>query len=147
MLRRPGSRLPDLGERGTPTFVIRTMAAVGLNRPGRGRSPGAPNPRTSTPGTKAMVLGSIIQTTMSSAPVTRNTGRQWVHAIHTSHRIGLRRAVPGDLGALYRSAGPTDELLTTSIGRRGHILIAASDPAGLRRLLLSVCLTLRFFGA
>ena len=60
-----------------------------------------------------MVLGRSIQMTMSSAPVTRNTSRRWVNTIHMSHRIRLERAMRGDLGALYRSAGTADELHTT----------------------------------
>jgi hypothetical protein len=76
-----------------------------------------------------MVLGRSIQMTMSNAPVTRNTGRRWVSTIHMSHRTGLGRATRVGLGAMYRSAGPTDELHTTRFLRCGRILITASYPA------------------
>lgn len=115
------------------------MAAVGLNLPGRGLAPGAPNPTSSNPGTKSMVLGRSIQMTKSSAPVTRNTGRRWVSAIHMSHRIGLGRAMRVGLGAMYRSAGPTDELHTTRFLRCGRILIAASYPAARPASCYSAC--------
>src|SRR5580693_5665553 len=123
----------------TPLLVILTIAAVGLNRPGRGLALGAPNPTSSIPGTKAIVLGSSIQVTMSSAPVTRNTGRRWVSTIHMSHRIGLGRAMRVGLGAMYRSAGPTDELHTTRFLRRSRMLFTPSYPAARPAAYYSAC--------
>jgi hypothetical protein len=105
---------------------MRTMAVVGLDSPTSDRASGADNPRTSSPGTKAMVLGSIIQRTMSNAPVTRNIGRQWVRTVQTSHRISLGRALRVNFGALSRSAGRTDCFHTTSFRRRDRTLITAS---------------------
>ena len=60
------------------------------------------------------MLGSIIHMTMSSAPVTRNMGRQRVRTVHASQWNGLRRAMCAALGALYRSAGRTDCFHTSS---------------------------------
>jgi len=115
------------------------MEVGGVNNPVSDRASGADNPSTSIPGTKAIVLGSIIHMTMSSPPVTRNMGRQWARTVHASHRNGLGRVTPGTPGALYRSAGRTDCFHTTSFRRRGRILITASIPLeGQRRLSLCV---------
>jgi len=91
-----------------------------------------------------MVLGSIIHMTMSSAPVTRNMGRQRVRTVHVSHRNGLGRAMRG---ALYRSAERTDCFHTTSFRRCDRILITASIPLeGQRRLSLCVHSIVRSHG-
>jgi hypothetical protein len=94
-----------------------------------------------------MVLGSAIQVTMSSAPATRNMGRQRARTVHASHRNSPGRAMRVTLRALYRSTGRTDCFHATSFRRCDRILITASIPLeGQRRLSLCVHLIVRFRG-
>jgi hypothetical protein len=114
------------------------MAVVGLGNPSRD---GAANPRTSIPGTKAMVPGRSIPVTRSSAPATRNMGRQRVRVVRASrlmpmteitmpvwshHRIRLRRVMRVKLSARYRSADLADDLQTAGLRRCERIRLAAS---------------------
>ena len=123
------------------------MAAGGENNPVSDRASGADNPSTTIPGTKAIVLGSIIHMRMSSAPATRNMGRRRVRTVHASQRNGLERAMRAILGALYRTAGRTDCFHTTSFRRCDRILITASIPLeGQRRLSLRVHSMIRLHG-
>ena len=99
------------------------MAAVWLPI----RAPDVDDPSTSIPATKTTALGSTSPATMSSAPVTRNMGRQ---------RVRIAQAKRASLGAPKGSAGPADGFHATRFQRSDRLLIAASFRKATGPLLL-----------
>src|SRR5215831_5377737 len=90
------------------------------------RAAGTDDPTTSIPATKATALGSINPMIMSSAPVTRNMGRERARTVH---------AKCANPGAPNGSAGPADGFHITRFQRSDCILITASyPPEGQQRL-------------